>query len=58
MSRMQFDIIYELGNTYLRCRSFSNPTIVDGMPLENNQREILRSGSVVRAGYVELRYDV
>lgn len=58
MSRVQFEIIYDLRNTYLKCRSFSNPTLVDGKPLKNNQRVMLHDGSIIKAGYVELRYDI
>ena len=57
-SRMQFEITYKPGEIYLKSLSEKNETIVDGEIVQHNHRVKIRSGSLITAGHVELRYEV
>lgn len=57
LSRLQAEMV--LGNGEMRLRNLgeANPTVVDGVELSVGEIVALKSGSVIQAGNLKLRYD-
>ncbi len=56
-SKIQFEVTYTKGEIYLKNLSNRNHCIVDGEVVQYKQIVKIRPGSLITAGYVELRYD-
>lgn len=57
LSRMQAELILANGEMKLRNLGQANPTVVDNQTLEVGETTVLKSGSVIQAGNLKLRYE-
>jgi hypothetical protein len=56
LSRMQAEIVYRSGKVYLKNLSNVNPSQADGYDVPVNEMVEVKSGSVIKAGFIEFRY--
>ncbi len=56
LSRMQAEMIYRNGKLYLKNLSSVNPSQVDGADVAINDIAEVKSGSKIKAGFIEFRY--
>jgi hypothetical protein len=57
LSRMQAEIVYKNGKVFLKNLSSVNPSQVDGCEVPTNETMEIKTGSVIKAGFIEFRYN-
>lgn len=57
LSRLQAELILANGEMKLRNLGQANPTVVDNQTLQVGETTVLKSGSVIQAGNLKLRYE-